>query len=80
MQSKLCSRRARSKTLPANKALENATNDENNKRNSRYSSYSNDMTFEDSDERKSRNMSKRFLNRRSFSPTNLGNKVTLASI
>lgn len=75
-QSNLSSHRARSKTLPANKALENAVGDEgNSKRNSRYSSYSNDMAFDDADERKFRSMSKKFLNRRSFSPSNLGNKV-----
>ncbi|CAI4058878.1 hypothetical protein SKDZ_04G5280 [Saccharomyces kudriavzevii ZP591] len=72
-QSNVSSHRARSKTLPANKALENATNDEiSSKRNS---SYSNDMTFDDADERKSRSTSKKFLSRRSFSPSNFGNKV-----
>ncbi|CCF58089.1 hypothetical protein KAFR_0D04410 [Kazachstania africana CBS 2517] len=76
LENVLTSSRARSKTLPVNQKV--IIKNQDDKRNSRYSSVSNDEALDmenRANERKSRSMSKNILNRRSFSPTNLGLKV-----
>lgn len=74
--------RARSKTLPAHEANVQQDGDKNNKekRNSRYSSVSNDEAMNGTtNPRKSRTLSRNFLNRRSFSP-NIDMKVPIPGI
>lgn len=86
--------RKRSKTLPDNQRKESSVSstggylhpssrNDYGKRNSRYSNLSTDDGEADNDgdrERKPRRMSKKFLNRRSFSPGNMGRKVIIPSI
>ncbi|KAG0668340.1 hypothetical protein C6P45_004799 [Maudiozyma exigua] len=74
--------RARSKTLPANEVndQENDEKTKEEKRNSRYSSVSNDEALNGTaNPRKSRALSRNFLNRRSFSP-NINMKVPIPGI
>lgn len=74
--------RARSKTLPAHEVvLSNEAQKANEeKRNSRYSSVSNDEAMANTaNPRKSRALSRNFLNRRSFSP-NINMKVPIPGI
>ena len=74
--------RARSKTLPAHEAaISNEAQKANEeKRNSRYSSVSNDEALANTaNPRKSRALSRNFLNRRSFSP-NINMKVPIPGI
>ncbi|SMN19713.1 similar to Saccharomyces cerevisiae YHR080C Protein of unknown function that may interact with ribosomes, based on co-purification experiments [Maudiozyma saulgeensis] len=74
--------RARSKTLPAHEANAQQDGDKTNneKRNSRYSSVSNDEAMNGTtNPRKSRTLSRNFLNRRSFSP-NINMKVPIPGI
>ncbi|KAL3232752.1 Membrane-anchored lipid-binding protein YSP2 [Nakaseomyces bracarensis] len=70
--------RGRSKTLPTNDAtaiIEKGLESSEGKRDSRVTTVSNDEIANGLDtERKSRSLSKKFLNRRSFSPS-IGNKV-----
>lgn len=78
--------RKRSKTLPDNERkgsasstsggyLHPSSRNDYAKRNFRYSNLSTDDGEEGDRERKPRRMSKKFLNRRSFSPGNMGRKV-----
>ena len=74
--------RARSKTLPANEVNVDEKDDKTKeeKRNSRYSSVSNDEALNGTaNPRKSRALSRNFLNRRSFSP-NINMKVPIPGI
>ncbi|QLL33359.1 hypothetical protein HG536_0E02700 [Torulaspora globosa] len=67
--------RERSKTLPDAELARNSGMQSYNNRNSRYSKLEDEVDNLDESDRRPRRMSKKFLSRRSFSPTNIGMKV-----
>lgn len=66
--------RKRSMTVPDGERMQTPDSDEYNRRHSRISNAA-DGQFDDSNDRRPRRMSKKILNRRSFSPGGMGMKV-----